>query len=110
MNVARTWHIRQLLGSMGYGFACVEYAGYGVSSGWPSEYGCYRSADAAVAYLQQQALTTLDQVTLIGWFTSRRLVSARRSDADHRRRATRVPWRRENCGHRQSFKNNENNP
>jgi pimeloyl-ACP methyl ester carboxylesterase len=67
MTVVRTWHIRQLLGSMGYGVACVEYAGYGVSSGAPSEYGCYRSADAAVAYLQQQALATLDQVTLIGW-------------------------------------------
>jgi len=68
MTVAQTWHIRQVLGGMGYGVACVEYAGYGVSSGSPSEYGCYRSADAAVAYLQQQeALATLDQVTLIGW-------------------------------------------
>jgi uncharacterized protein len=67
MTVAQTWHIRQLLGSMGYGVACVEYAGYGVSSGSPSESGCYRSADAAAAYLQQQALATLDQVTLIGW-------------------------------------------
>jgi uncharacterized protein len=68
MTVVQTWHIRQLLGSMGYGVACVEYAGYGVSSGSPSEYGCYRSADAAVAYLQQrEALATLDQVTLIGW-------------------------------------------
>src|SRR6516164_1604158 len=52
---------------MGYGVACVEYAGYGVSSGSPSEYGCYRSADAAVAYLRQQALAALDRVTLIGW-------------------------------------------
>jgi uncharacterized protein len=68
MTVGQTWHIRQVLGGMGYGVACVEYAGYGVSSGSPSEYGCYRSADAAVAYLQQQeALATLDQVTLIGW-------------------------------------------
>ena len=67
MTIVQTWHIRQLLGSMGYGVACVEYAGYGVSSGSPSEYGCYRSADAAVAYLRQQALVTLDQVTLVGW-------------------------------------------
>jgi pimeloyl-ACP methyl ester carboxylesterase len=37
------------------------------SSGSPSEHGCYRSADAAIAYLQQRAPTTLDQVTLIGW-------------------------------------------
>jgi uncharacterized protein len=68
MTVGQTWHIRQLLGSVGYGVVCVEYAGYGVSSGSPSEHGCYRSADAAVAYLQrQEALATLDQVTLIGW-------------------------------------------
>ena len=67
MTVVQTWHIRQLLGGMGYGVACVEYAGYGVSSGSPSEYGCYRSADAAVAYLRQQALAALDRVTLIGW-------------------------------------------
>jgi hypothetical protein len=67
MTVAGTGHIRHLLGSAGYGVACVEYTGYGVSSGSPSEDGCYRSADAAVAYLQQQASITLDQVTLIGW-------------------------------------------
>jgi pimeloyl-ACP methyl ester carboxylesterase len=67
MTVADTGGIRQWLGSTGYGIACVEYAGFGISSGSPSEHGCYRSADAAIAYLQQQAPTTLDQVTLIGW-------------------------------------------
>jgi len=67
MTVVQTWRIRQLLGGMGYGVACVEYAGYGVSSGSPSEHGCYRSADAAVAYLQQEGLAALAQVTLIGW-------------------------------------------
>jgi uncharacterized protein len=67
MTVVRTWRVRQSLGSMGYGVACVEYAGYGVSSGSPSERGCYRSADAAIAYLQRQALATPDEVTLIGW-------------------------------------------
>ena len=67
MTVADTGGIRLLLGSIGYGVACVEYAGFGVSSGSPSEHGCYRSADAAISYLQQQVPTTLDQVTLIGW-------------------------------------------
>jgi pimeloyl-ACP methyl ester carboxylesterase len=67
MTVAGTWPVRQWLGDMGYGVACVEYAGYGVSSGSPSEYGCYRSADAAITYLQRQASIPLDQVTLIGW-------------------------------------------
>jgi uncharacterized protein len=67
MTVAGTWPVRRWLGSAGYGIACVEYAGFGVSSGSPSEYGCYRSADAAITYLQRHASITLDQVTLIGW-------------------------------------------
>jgi pimeloyl-ACP methyl ester carboxylesterase len=67
MTVAGTWPVRRWLDSTGYGIACVEYAGFGVSSGSPSEYGCYRSADAAITYLQRQASITLDQVTLIGW-------------------------------------------
>jgi len=67
MTVAGTRAVRQWLGSAGCGVACVEYAGFGVSSGSPSEYGCYRSADAAITYLQRQASITLDQITLIGW-------------------------------------------
>jgi uncharacterized protein len=67
MTLLRTPTIRQRLGESGYGVVCVEYAGYGVSSGSPSEHGCYRSADAAITYLQQQASATLDQVTLVGW-------------------------------------------
>jgi uncharacterized protein len=67
MTVAGTWPVRRWLGSTGYGVACVEYAGFGVSSGSPSEYGCYRSADAAITYLQRQASVTLGQVTVIGW-------------------------------------------
>jgi uncharacterized protein len=67
MTVAGTGRVRRRLGSAGYGIACVEYAGFGVSSGSPSERACYRSADAAITYLQRQASITLDQVTLIGW-------------------------------------------
>jgi len=59
--------VRRWLGSAGYGLVCVEYAGFGVSSGSPSEYGCYRSADAAIKYLQRHASIHLDKVTLIGW-------------------------------------------
>ena len=61
MTVAGTWPVRRWLGNAGYGVACVEYAGFGVSSGSPSEYGCYRSADAAITYLQRQASITLDR-------------------------------------------------
>ena len=67
MTLGGTAHTRQQLANTGYGIVCVEYAGYGVSSGSPSEHGCYRSADAAIAYLQQEASATLDQVTLMGW-------------------------------------------
>ena len=67
MTVAGTSPVRRRLGGIGYGVACVEYAGYGVSSGSPSEHGCYRSADAAITYLQRRASIPLDQVTLIGW-------------------------------------------
>ena len=67
MTVAGTGPVRRWLGSAGYGVACVEYAGFGVSSGSPSECGCYRSADAAITYLQREAAISLDEVTLIGW-------------------------------------------
>jgi uncharacterized protein len=67
MTVAGTRPVRRWLGSAGYGVACVEYAGFGVSSGSPSECGCYRSADAAITYLERQVSITLDQVALIGW-------------------------------------------
>jgi hypothetical protein len=40
MTVAGTWPVRRWLGNAGYGVVCVEYAGFGVSSGSPSEYGC----------------------------------------------------------------------
>ena len=67
INVARTRAVWTCLASAGHGVACVEYAGFGVSSGSPSESGCYRSADAAITYLQRHASVTLDQVTLMGW-------------------------------------------
>jgi hypothetical protein len=67
MTVAGTSAVRQWLGSTGCGVVCVEYAGFGVSSGSPSEDSCYRSADAAIAYLQRQESITVDQVALVGW-------------------------------------------
>lgn len=67
MTLGGTAHVRERLGNAGYGVVCVEYAGYGVSSGTPSEHGCYRAADAAIAYLRQEAAATLDQIALVGW-------------------------------------------
>jgi len=67
MTLGGTAHIRQWLGNAGYGVVCVEYAGYGVSSGTPSEEGCYRAADTAITYLQGETSATLDQIALVGW-------------------------------------------
>jgi pimeloyl-ACP methyl ester carboxylesterase len=67
MTLGGTAHVRQRLGNAGYGVVCVEYPGYGVSSGAPSEQGCYRAADAAITYLQREASATLDQLALVGW-------------------------------------------
>lgn len=67
MILGGTVNVRQQLGNAGYGVVCVEYVGYGVSSGAPSEQGCYSAADAAVTYLQREASATLDQLALVGW-------------------------------------------
>jgi uncharacterized protein len=67
MTLGGTAHIRERLGNAGYGVVCVEYAGYGVSSGTPSEHGCYRAADAAITYLQRERSAALDQLALVGW-------------------------------------------
>jgi uncharacterized protein len=67
MTVMGTSAVRRRLSSTGYGVVCVEYAGFGISSGSPSEDGCYRSADAAITYLKRQASVNLDQVMLVGW-------------------------------------------
>jgi uncharacterized protein len=67
MTLGGTAHIRERLGNAGYGVVCVEYAGYGVSSGTPSEHGCYRAADVAITYLQRDMSAALDQLALVGW-------------------------------------------
>jgi pimeloyl-ACP methyl ester carboxylesterase len=92
MTVAGTRAVRQWLSSTGYGVACVEYAGFGVSSGSPSEYGCYRSADAAITYLQRQASITADQVTLIGWSLGSAVAIDLASRRDVRAQVLLSPW------------------
>jgi len=92
MTVARTRAVRRCLGSAGYGLACVEYAGFGVSSGSPSESGCYRSADAAITYLQQRASVTPDQVTLIGWSLGSAVAIDLASRRDVRAQVLLSPW------------------
>ena len=92
MTVAGTGPVRRWLGSAGYGVACVEYAGFGISSGSRSEYGCYRSADAAIKYLQRQASITVDQVTLIGWSLGSAVAIDLASRRDVRAQVLLSPW------------------
>jgi uncharacterized protein len=67
MTAVGTWPVRRWLGSSGFGVACIEYAGFGVSSGTPSEHGCYRSADAALAYLQRRSAVPPTEIIVMGW-------------------------------------------
>lgn len=92
MTVAGTGPVRRWLGSAGYGVACVEYVGFGVSSGSPSEGGCYRSADAAITYLQRQASITLDQIAPIGWSIGSAVAIDLASRRDVRAQVLLSPW------------------
>jgi pimeloyl-ACP methyl ester carboxylesterase len=92
MNVARTRAVRTCLAGAGYGVACVEYAGFGISTGSPSESGCYRSADAAITYLQRQASVTLDQVALMGWSIGSAVAVDLASRRDVKAQVLLSPW------------------
>jgi pimeloyl-ACP methyl ester carboxylesterase len=44
-----------------------EYPGYGMSSGWASEPGCYEAADATYHYLTQTLCAHPAQIVVAGW-------------------------------------------
>jgi uncharacterized protein len=44
-----------------------EYPGYGMSSGWASESGCYEAADAAYHYLTETLHAHPAQIVVAGW-------------------------------------------
>jgi pimeloyl-ACP methyl ester carboxylesterase len=44
-----------------------EYPGYGMSSGWASESGCYVAADAAYHYLTETLHANPAQIVVAGW-------------------------------------------
>ncbi len=44
-----------------------EYPGYGISSGWASESGCYEAADAAYHYLTETLRVHPSQIIVAGW-------------------------------------------
>ncbi|MCB0323858.1 MAG: alpha/beta fold hydrolase [Bdellovibrionales bacterium] len=53
----------QRIGVRSYGF---DYRGFGNSSGWPSEEGLYRDADAIVEYVKSREQLTADDLVLVG--------------------------------------------
>lgn len=66
MTLGVTRPIRDQLCRDGNGVVCVDYPGFGLSGGQPSEAGCYRAADAALAMIAQaggRAATT----SVVGW-------------------------------------------
>ncbi len=44
-----------------------EYPGYGMSSGWASESGCYKAADAAYHYLTETLHAQPARIVVAGW-------------------------------------------
>ena len=49
------------------GSVCVDYPGFGLSTGEPGEKGCRRAADAALAFLHNEYAIGSSNVTVIGW-------------------------------------------
>jgi uncharacterized protein len=52
---------------LGYTVLIPEYPGYGMSSGWASESGCYEAADAAYHYLTETLHAHPAQIVVAGW-------------------------------------------
>ncbi len=52
---------------LGYTVLIPEYPGYGMSSGWASESGCYEAASAAYHYLTETLHAHPTQIVVAGW-------------------------------------------
>jgi len=55
-----------LLRSLGVGVLAVEYPGYGIAGGFPSEAGAYSAAESALAWLRTDRGIDADRVVLLG--------------------------------------------
>jgi pimeloyl-ACP methyl ester carboxylesterase len=67
MTLRDTADIRARLAAAGHGVLCPDYLGYGLSGGTADEAGCYRSADAALSYLDGRFGAGAADVTVVGW-------------------------------------------
>lgn len=63
-DAAQDFHDFRLLG---FNVMIPEYSGFGLSSGEPSEKGCYETADAAYEYLQQRPGIDKSKIVVCGW-------------------------------------------
>jgi len=52
---------------MGFNVIVVDYEGYGMSGGEPSEQGCYTAADAAYDYLLTRNDVDKERIVAVGW-------------------------------------------
>jgi uncharacterized protein len=66
-TLAHTVNVRLALAGQNAGSVCVDYQGFGLSTGKPSEKGCRRAADAALAFLRDEYAIGSSDVTVIGW-------------------------------------------
>ncbi len=67
MCMAYTLDIFDHLRKRGYNVILVDYPGYGMSDGSPSEAGCYASADAAYDYLLTRNDVDAHRIVACGW-------------------------------------------
>lgn len=67
MTLADTADLREALSRNGHGVVCVDYPGFGLSEGTPSEAGCYRAADAALSVLEERYGVPAWAVDIVGW-------------------------------------------
>lgn len=65
-TVANYYHYQRLFNQAGltsYGF---DYRGYGKSSGWPSEEGLYKDADAVIEFVLKDEQIEVEQLIVVG--------------------------------------------
>jgi hypothetical protein len=67
MNVAMAVPALECANSLGCAVLCIDYPGYGQSSGRPSEKGCYEAAEAAYTYLTGARGVEPERLIVVGW-------------------------------------------
>ena len=67
MTLADTPPLRHVLAHRGHGVLCLDYLGYGLSDGSPTESGCYRAAHAGLSLLHERYGAAPEDVDVVGW-------------------------------------------